>query len=289
MHNFVIYFRNLRNYHVFFNQHRSSAVNTSYISMGDGARIAYRLEGERDKPVLMLSNSIGTSLHMWDRNMEELTAHFRVLRYDTRGHGASDAPAGPYSLDRLGRDVIELLDTLGLDKVRFLGLSLGGLIGQWLGVRAPERIDRLILANTSPYLGPAPQWDERIAATLAAPDMKEIAEGFLSNWFPASMLTARDPLVDEFRTMLLDTPLHGLAGAFAVVRDADLRRSNALIPVPTLVVAGRDDTVTLASHSEQIAAAIPGAKLIVLPAVHLTNVELPMEFMDAVLRFLAAT
>ena len=103
------------------------------------------------------------------------------------------------------------------------------------------------------------------------------------------MLTARDPLVDEFRTMLLDTPLHGLAGAFAVVLDADLRRSNALIPVPTLVVAGRDDTVTLASHSEQIAAAIPGAKLIVLPAVHLTNVELPMEFMDAVLRFLAAT
>ena len=147
-------------------------MNTSYISMGDGARIAYRLEGERDKPLLMLSNSIGTTLHMWDRNMEEFTAHFCVLRYDTRGHGASDAPAGPYSLDRLGRDVIELLDTLGLGKVHFLGLSLGGFIGQWLGARAPERVDRLILANTSPYLGPAPQWDERIAATLAAPDMK---------------------------------------------------------------------------------------------------------------------
>lgn len=263
-------------------------MNTAYISTGDGTRIAYRLDGERGKPVLVLSNSIGTTLHMWDRNMEELTAHFRVLRYDTRGHGASDAPAGPYSLDRLGRDVIELLDTLGLEKVHFLGLSLGGFIGQWLGARAPERIERLILANTSPYLGPAPQWDERIAATLAAPDMKEIAEGFLSNWFPASMLAARDPLVDEFRSMLLNTPLHGLAGSFAVVRDADLRRSNALIPVPTLVIAGRDDTVTLAIHSEQIAATIPGAKLVVLPAVHLTNVELPVQFMNAALRFLQA-
>ena len=270
-----------------FNRRRSSAVNTSYISMGDGTRIAYRLEGERDKPVLMLSNSIGTTLHMWDRNMEELTTHFRVLRYDTRGHGESDAPNAPYSLDRLGRDVIELVDTLALDKVHFLGLSLGGFIGQWLGVRAPERIDRLILANTSPCLGPAPQWDERIAATLAAPDMREIAEDFLTNWFPASMLKERNPLVDEFRSMLLNTPLHGLAASFAVVRDADLRRTNVLIPVPTLVIAGRDDTVTLASHSEQIAASIPGAQLIVLPAVHLTNVELPNEFMDAVLTFLA--
>lgn len=261
-------------------------MTTSYIAMDDGTRIAYRLEGARDKPVLVLSNSIGTTLHMWDRNMSELAAHFRVLRYDTRGHGASDAAAGPYSLGRLGRDVIGLLDALGLEKVHFLGLSLGGFIGQWLGAHAPGRIERLILANTSAYLGPSPQWDERIAATLAAPDMKEIAEGFLGNWFPASMLAARDPLVDEFRSMLLDTPLHGLAGCFAVVRDADLRRSNALVPVPTLVIAGRDDTVTLASHGEQIAATIPGAQLIVLPAVHLTNVELPREFTNAVLRFL---
>ena len=264
------------------------ATNTSFIPMGDGARIAYRLEGAADKPVLVLSNSIGTTMQMWDGQMPQLTEHFRVLRYDTRGHGQSDVPVGPYSLDRLGRDVIELLDALGLDKVHFLGLSLGGFIGQWLGVHAPARLRRLVLSNTSPYLGPAAQWDQRIAATLAAPDMREIAEGFLANWFPASMREAADPAVDAFRSMLLGTERQGLAGAFAAVRDADLRRTNALIPVPTLVVAGRDDTVTLASHGEQIAATIPGARLVVLPVVHLSNVELPERFMNAVLGFLLA-
>jgi 3-oxoadipate enol-lactonase len=254
--------------------------------MGDGTRIAYRLDGPAYRPVLVLSNSIGTSMQMWDRQIPQLAGHFRVLRYDMRGHGRSDVPAGAYSLDRLGRDVIELLDALQLDKVHFLGLSLGGFVGQWLGVHAPERIDRLVLSNTSPYLGPAAQWDERIAHALQAPDMREIAETFLGNWFPASMRESQDPLVDEFRAMLLDTDPRGLAGSFAVVRDADLRRTNALIPRPTLVIAGRDDTVTLASHSEQIASAIPGARLVVLPAVHLSNVELPGRFMDTVLGFL---
>lgn len=262
------------------------AAKTTFTWMGDGTRIAYRLEGEANKPVLVLSNSIGTTMHMWDRQLAQLTEHFRVLRYDTRGHGQSGVPSGPYSLDRLGRDVIELLDALGLDKVYFMGLSLGGFIGQWLGVHAPERIARLVLSNTSPYLGPAAQWDERIAATLAAPDMKEIAEGFLANWFPASMREDGDPVVDVFRTMLLETERQGLAGSFAAVRDTDLRRTIGLVPVPTLVVAGREDTVTLASHSEQIASTIPGARLVILPVVHLSNIELPERFMDAVLGFL---
>jgi 3-oxoadipate enol-lactonase len=260
--------------------------SVSFVNMGDGTRIAYQLDGPAYRPVLVLSNSIGTSMQMWDRQIPQLARHFRVLRYDMRGHGRSGVPSGAYSLDRLGRDVIELLDALQLDKVHFLGLSLGGFVGQWLGVHAPERIDRLVLSNTSPYLGPAAQWDERIAHALQAPDMREIAETFLGNWFPASMRASEDPLVDEFRAMLLDTDPRGLAGSFAVVRDADLRRTNALIPHPTLVIAGRDDTVTLASHSEQIASTIPGARLVVLPAVHLSNVELPGRFMDTVFSFL---
>jgi 3-oxoadipate enol-lactonase len=260
----------------------------SFFTTGDGHRIAYRFDGENGKPILMLSNSIATTLHMWDGEIEALSQHFRVLRYDLRGHGASSVPAGAYSLDRLGRDVIELLDALEIERVHFLGLSLGGFVGQWLGIHTPERIDRLVLANTSSWLGPAAAFDARIEATLQADDMTQIAETFLGNWFPASMLKANPPVIGHFRAMLLATDRHGLAGAYAAVRDADLRRTIALITRPTLVIAGRDDTVTLASHSEAITAAIPGAKLLILPAVHLSNVECHDAFLSALYPFLLA-
>lgn len=266
----------------------------SFFTTGDGVRVAYRLDGDAALPVLVLSNSIGTTLHMWDGEVAALSRAYRALRYDTRGHGASGVPEGAYSLDRLGRDVIEMMDALDIRRAHFLGLSLGGIIGQWLGVHASERIDRLVLANTSDYLGPPAQWDARIAATLQAPDatlqapdMTETAQTFLGNWFPASMLQAGGPVIDAFRAMLLATDPKGLAGAFAAVRDMDLRRTNALINRPTLVIAGRDDTVTAASHGERIAATVPGAELRVLPTVHLSNVERPAEFLDAVLTFLA--
>ncbi|MEH6415940.1 3-oxoadipate enol-lactonase [Pseudomonas sp. CGJS7] len=258
----------------------------SHTLAGDGVRIAYRFDGDAAKPVLMLSNSIGTSLHMWDAQIPALTRHFRVLRYDLRGHGGSGVADGAYSLDRLGRDALELLDALGIERVHFLGLSLGGMVGQWLGVHAPERIERLILSNTSAYLGPAGQWDERIAAVLQAPDMGETAEMFLRNWFPESMLHGDSAAVREFRAMLLATPQRGLAGNYAAVRDMDLRRVIALIPLPTLVIAGEFDTVTAASHSEAIAATIPGAKLLSLPVVHLSNVEFGEAFERAVIEFL---
>lgn len=260
----------------------------AFITTGDGTRIAYRIDGSTDKPVVVLSNSIGTTLHMWDRQIPALSEHFRVLRYDARGHGKSGVPAGAYSMDRLGRDVIELLDALGIEKAHFLGLSLGGFVGQWLGIYAPERVDRLILSNTSSYLGPAKPWDERIKATLDAPDMTETAEMFLANWFPADMRESGNPVVDAFRADLLATDRQGLAGSFAAVRDGDMRRTISLISLPTLVIAGRDDPVTAASHGELIAATIPGARLIVLPTVHMPNIEQPEEFMKAVLGFLLA-
>lgn len=272
----------------------------SHFTAGDGTRIAYRIDGVidaiggahamggSDKPMLVLSNSIGTTMRMWDRQIPRLSEHFHVVRFDTRGHGASDVPAGAYSLDRLGRDVIELLDTLGIEKAHFLGLSLGGFIGQWLGIHAPDRLDRLILSNTASYLGPAAQWDERIAAVLHANDMTKIAAMFLANWFPAHMLEAKMPVVEEFRAMLLATSRQGLAGSYAVVRDTDLRRTIALINRPTLVIGGQHDTVTLASHSEAIAATIPGAKLLMLPSVHLPNIEYPEDFTQAVVSFLHA-
>jgi 3-oxoadipate enol-lactonase len=256
-----------------------------FITTGDGCRIAYQFDGSADKPVLLLSNSIGTDLSMWDPQIEAFTKHFRVLRYDSRGHGATGVPAGPYSLDRLGRDVIELLDSLQIDRVHFLGLSLGGMVGQWLGIQAPERIDRLILSNTSAYLGPADQFDGRITSVLKV-DRSETAEMFLRNWFPSTLLETNGPIIAGIRAVLLATDPQGFAGSYAAVRDMDMRRTIALISSPTLVIAGQYDTVTLPSHSELIAATVPGAKLVVLPVVHLSNWEAPEDFMSRVLGFL---
>lgn len=260
--------------------------DTTFITTGDGCRLAYRLDGNANKPVLVLSNSIGTTMHMWDGQIAALIPHFRVLRYDGRGHGKSDAPAGAYSMDRLGRDVIELLDALGMERVHFLGLSLGGFVGQWLGIHAPERIDKLILSNTSAQLGPASEFDARIAALQTSPDMAAVAEAFLANWFPASMLESRQPAVQPFRNMLLSTTPQGLAGNYAAVRDSDMRRTITLINRPTLVIAGINDTVTLASHGEYIASTVPGARLVMMQAVHLPNVEHPDQYARTVLDFL---
>lgn len=254
---------------------------------GDGCKIAYRLDGEAGRPVLVLSNSIATTHLMWDGQIADLARTFHLLRYDTRGHGLSDAPAGAWSLDRLGRDVLELTDALGIERFHFCGLSLGGFVGQWLGVRAPERLGRLVLSNTSPYLGPAPQWDALIKTVLSERDMAAMADMFMRNWFPQHMREHQPEIVERFRAMVMATSPEGLAGCFAVVRDADLRRTNALVPVPTLVIGGADDTVTLASHSEQIAESIPGARLVILPGVHMLNVEQAKDFIELVTAFLS--
>jgi 3-oxoadipate enol-lactonase len=258
----------------------------SFFTTGDGCRLAYRLDGPDSAPVLVLSNSIGTTLRMWDGQIPELTRCHRVLRYDLRGHGASDVPAGAYSFDRLGRDVVELLDALGIDTVAFCGLSLGGLVGQWLGVHVPERIERLVLSNTSSFLGPAGPWDEQINAVLGASDMAATADTFLSNWFPYDMLTRAEDRVARFRADLLKLDPRGLAGCLAAVRDADMRRTIRLISAPTLVIVGEHDPVTLPEHGELIATTIPNARLLRLPSAHLSNVEYADEFSTALSAFL---
>ncbi|MDT3382067.1 alpha/beta fold hydrolase [Labrys neptuniae] len=267
-------------------QDREQPAAPSFFTTGDGVRIAYTTDGPEDRPALILSNSIGTTLHMWDLQIPPLSQYFRVICYDFRGHGASDVPPGAYSDGRLGRDVLELMDWLGIERAHFLGLSLGGFVGQWLAIHAPERIERLILSNTAAQLGPAAYFDKAIAAVLAAPDMAETAETFLGNWFPKAMIAANGQAIRTFREMLLNTSRQGLAGNWAAVRDADLRRTIALIAAPTLVIAGEFDTVTSLGKSEEIAATIPGARLKVLPAVHLSNIEFPQEFVAEVLSFL---
>lgn len=259
--------------------------NFSYFPASDGACIAYRMERRDNKPVLVLSNSIGTTMRMWDGQIAELSRHFSVLRYDARGHGASSVPGGAYPLARLGQDVLELMDTLGIGQAHFLGLSLGGIVGQWLGIHAPTRIDRLVLSNTASYLGPADRFEAPIAEALQGEDMTATAEAFLRNWFPASMLEAPGATVGTFRAMLLATNRHGLVGSWRAVQEADMRQDIARITRPTLVIAGEHDTVTAASYGVEMAKTIPGAQLLVLPAVHLSNVEFPQEFVDAVVKF----
>lgn len=255
------------------------------ITTGDGCAIAYRFDGPMGGPVLLLSNSLGTAMGMWDPQMEAFARSFRVLCYDSRGHGASDAPAGGYSIDRLGRDVLELLDQLDLERVHFCGLSLGGMIGQWLGYRAPERIGRLVLANTSAYMGPPANWDARIGLVLSD-GMAQLAAASVARWFTPDFPHFRPDAVAPVHDELLAIDPAGYAGCCAAIRDMDMRRVNPLIGAPTLVIGGLQDPAAPPSESEALAAAIPGARIAMLDAAHLSNVEQPAVFSRAVLEFL---
>ncbi|WP_102794331.1 alpha/beta fold hydrolase [Bowmanella denitrificans] len=253
---------------------------------GDDCEIAFQIEGPTNKPVLMLSNSIATTMQMWKELIPLLRSHFRILRYDARGHGASGVPAGGYGLDRLGRDALELMDHLQLNDVHFCGLSLGGFVGQWLGIHAPHRLASLILANTSSYLGPAPQWDSKIRGVLAAKTIQETATGFINNWFSSGTRQTQATRVEEFYHDLLTLSTQGIAANLAAVRDTDMRRTVSLIELPTLIIAGRHDPVTLASHSELMASTISNARLMTFEAVHMTPVEQPEAFAKALVDFI---
>ncbi|MBC9914397.1 alpha/beta fold hydrolase [Chitinophaga varians] len=257
-----------------------------YFTTADGVRIAWQLDGAEDKPVVVLSNSIATDYHMWDAQIAAFTPHFRVLRFDTRGNGASGSPAGDYSLNRMSLDVIELLDHLGIDRVHFIGLSLGGFIAQYIATHMPERIDKLILTHTAAHLGPMEGFNNNIKTLREHADMAPFEQMFIRNWFPERMITANDARIQPFRKVILDMSPTGLAGSFAAVRDGDLRKTAALIPHHTLVIGGEYDTVTLPEHSSYLADTIPDAQLVMLPAVHLSNVELTEDFNRIVLGFL---
>lgn len=249
---------------------------------GDGCRLAYRFDGPEAAPVLLLSNSLGTDLSMWEPQMAAWTERFRVLRYDQRGHGASDAPVGAYSLDRLGRDVLELMDGLDLDAVDVCGLSLGGMVGQWLGVRAPDRLTRLVLANTSAFMGPASGWDVRIAI-VHDQGLEPLAQASVERWFTPEFVVEEAEAVASIVSTFEQTSAVGYAGCCAAIRDMDLRPVSGLITTPTLVIGGLRDPSTPAPHSQDLAAAIPHARLEMLEAAHLSNVEQPTRFADLVI------
>jgi len=253
----------------------------------NGARLHYELDGREDAPVLVLSNSLGTNLDMWEPQMPALLQHFRVLRHDARGHGSSDVTPGPYTIAQLGGDVLALMDHLGISRAHFCGLSMGGMIGMWLGAHHAGRIDRLVLCNTAAKIGTPDTWNPRIAK-VDAEGMASVVDTVLDRWFTPGFRQRAPQQVAIVRDMLLETEPAGYGANCAAVRDMDLRADIASITVPTLVIAGTHDGSTPAADGRAVADAIPGARYVELDAAHLSNWEQTDQFTQALLGFLAA-
>jgi 3-oxoadipate enol-lactonase/4-carboxymuconolactone decarboxylase len=248
-------------------------------------RLHYQLDGDPSAPVLMLCNSLGTTLDMWAPQMPAFLGHFRVLRYDTRGHGQSQVTPGEYSIAQLAGDAIALLDALGIDRVSFCGLSIGGMTGMWLGAHRPQRVSRLVLANTGAKVGDPAIWQSRFDAVRAG-GMAAITPSVLDRWFTARYRRLAPLDVDKVRAMLLATSPDGYIANGAAVRDMDQRADLAKIAVPTLVIAGTHDGSTPPELGRALAEAIAGARYVEFDAAHLSNWEQAGAFSSAVLSFL---
>lgn len=249
-------------------------------------RTYYRLEGNDGRPVVMFAHSLGVDHGQWDPQVPELLENFQVLRYDIRGHGASEAPPGNYSIELLGRDALALADALGIRRFAFCGLSMGGMIGQWLGVNAADRVTRLALANTSPRTAdPGPMEQRR--QTALREGLGALADAVIARFFTPEALASGSPAVATVRRTVLATDPAGYAGCCAAVRDWDSKDTLRGIRAPVLVIGGdRDPSTPWADNGAALAAAIPGAKTVVLKAAHLSNVECPREFTTALVEFL---
>jgi len=255
----------------------------------DGCRIYYRLEGASRRPLLVLVHSLGADHGMWNPQMPALLSRFQVLRVDLRGHGASDVPPGEYTIAQLAHDVLAAVDAAGHDRFAYCGLSLGGMIGQWLGANAGARVERLVLANTSPRMADPSLFEAR-RATVLEKGMRAIEDAVMQRFFSARTLSAGNPVADSVRTVLLATNPVGYAGCCAAVRDMDHGTLLGRIQAPTLVIGGDQDLSTpWLGHGDVLANGIPGARAVQLPATHLSNVERPSSFTAALFDFLLPT
>lgn len=245
--------------------------------------IYHRLDGPQDAPVVVLSTSIGTTHAMWDEQVPALADHFRVLRYDHRGHGRSATPPGPYTMADLGGDVVDLLDRLALDRASFCGLSMGGMVGQWLGANAPERIDRLVLCATKAFEADPAKWHQR-AATVRGEGVEAVADTVLAVWLTEAFRAAHPDVTLRYREMMLDNATEGYAGCCEAISGFDMREQLATISAPTLVIAGEQDTAITPDQVRELQEAIPDSELaLVADAAHLPNLEQPEAFTSRVL------
>jgi 3-oxoadipate enol-lactonase/4-carboxymuconolactone decarboxylase len=255
-----------------------------FLTIG-GSRHYYRLDGRDDRPVVMLSHSLGQDHSMWDLQAADLGEHYRVLRYDIRGHGASEPTAGDYTVEQLGRDALAIADGLQIEQFAVCGLSLGGMIAQWLALNAPDRITALVLANTSPR--PDAQAMETRRRTVLQSGMAAVTEMVMGRFFSPRLLAANPPLVAGARRVLRSTDPHGYAGCCAAVRDTDFTADLANIKPHTLVISGDlDVSLPWGGHSEVLASQIRHPRVVHLKAAHLSNLEMPRSFSAALHAFL---
>lgn len=253
-------------------------------------RVNHVIDGPEDGEVVVLSGSLGSDLGMWNPQVGPLvSAGYRVVRYDHRGHGGTPVPDAPCSLDDLGGDVVELLDGLGVDRAHVVGLSLGGMTGLWLAAHRPDRVRRLVVCCTSAKLGTPEMWEQRVH-TAVTRGMTEIADGSIERWFTPAWRAANPELTREYHRMTASVPARGYAACCAAIGAMDLRGVLSTITAPTLVIAGADDPATPPDeHGRPLAEGIPGARFeVVAEAAHLGNVEQPERFTELIIEHLKA-
>lgn len=251
----------------------------------NGVNIFYKVDGDPSNPPLIFSNSLGTDHTMWDAQLPQLVQSFYLIRYDTRGHGQSTAPKGPYQIDDLGKDVIALLDYLNISKVNFCGLSMGGVIGQWLGINHPDRINCLVLANTAPRVGTQDSWNQR-ASLVRREGMEQIAQSAPGRWFTQNYVDTNHSEVERLVSILRNSSAEGYASCCDALADADLIDRIRVIKVPTLIIAGKHDPVTTVADAIFMAKMIQNSQLYQIEASHISNVEAYDDFSKELLKFL---
>ena len=256
-----------------------------YVIVDDGVRLAYRVDGTHAAPALVFINSLGTDLRMWDTQVAALTPCFRIVRYDTRGHGRSGVPGAPATIERLGHDLLALLDHLHIERTHLCGVSLGGLTALWFAAQHPERVERAVFANTAARIGSPTSWSARMAA-VHGQGMHAVRDAVIARFLSAPFRARHPDVARTLGDILEATDPAGYVAACAALRDTDLRARVPTIRVPALIVAGALDEATPPSQSGALHAAMRGSDLILLPAGHVSIVEQPAAFNAHLLRFL---
>ena len=256
--------------------------------LANGIITNFTLDGPADAPVVTLSHSLAASLEMWDPQLPALARRYRVLRYDTRGHGGSEAPPGAYSLEMLADDVLALLAALEIPRTHFVGLSLGGMIGQTLALEHPEILESLVLADTASRIPPemGPLWDQRVEVA-GSKGMAALADGTIERWFTGRFIAESPEVVDGIRALIRTTAPSGFAGCCRAIQNLDYTDRLGEIRLPTLIIVGENDMGTPVAASEVMHQRIAGSKLVVIgPAAHLSNIEQADQFNQNITVFL---
>lgn len=255
------------------------------VTTDDGCSIHYEVEGSAAAPALMMCNSLGTDLHMWDGQAGELVKHFRLVRYDRRGHGKSTSTKTQGSMERLSHDALSVADAVGIKNFNWCGLSMGGMVGQWIAANKPERINRMVISNTHYYYADKTPWNDRIRI-VQEQGVAALAPVQLQRWFTPQFANDQPAAVENVSRMFSATQLDGFVACCQAGRDMDFREVSSKIKAPTLVIVGSQDKATPPDAGEAIHKMIPGSKLATIDAAHLSNIEKPADYTKALLGFL---